>query len=140
MSGEQLGLPGMTQTYACRITFSENNSGGTWWLQQEHYDKLFAAGWHPGRTSYNGSVRGAHRIIVLDAIDEGVANTTAYNMAVLEWEKLTGENSDDPGCSCCGAPYQFYDWDTPILLIDWRGRNYEPGVEQATLLAMFEED
>jgi hypothetical protein len=135
MSAEQLGLPGITQTYACRITFSENNSGGCWWLKQEQYANLFKVWWKPGRECYDGTVRGASRIIVLDAIDEDVALAAASKLAIMEWEKATGENADEIGCTCCGPPYQFYDWDSPILLTQERS-----AYEMEDLHAMFEED
>lgn len=31
----------------------------------------------------------------------------SYEKAIAEWERITGENADDEGCPCCGAPHYF---------------------------------
>ena len=137
MSADQLGLPGITQTYAVRVVFNENNSGGSWWLREEQYQKLFDAGWKPGRWRYGDEGKGyggAVKIIVLDAVDAKLAERQAYDLAITEWEHLTGENHNEVGCTCCGPPYQFYDWDEPILLTQERA-----AYEMEDLHAMFEE-
>lgn len=138
MSAEQLGLPGITQTYAVRVEFSENNSGGGWWLNTEQYAKLFAAGWKGGCKRYGEEDEewgGAIRIIVLDAVDAKLAREQGFDLAVTEWEHVTGESVYTVGCTCCGPPYQFYAWDEPILLTQERS-----AYKMEDLHAMFEED
>ena len=76
------------------VEFSENNSGGSWWLDKEQYDALAAAGW---------KVEGRNAKKKFDSLEEGKS----------EWETVTGANPDEMGCECCGRPYQFWEnsWD-----------------------------
>jgi len=73
------------------VQFSENNSGGSWWLNEEQYQALRDGGW---------TVEDHRATKEFNTLEEGVE----------EWERLTGEDSDTLGCECCGRPYQFYDW------------------------------
>lgn len=78
------------------VEFSENNSGGSWWLSQSDYAALEEAGWEMGRRSYDGSIRGATR--------RGLSD----DAAIEEWARITGENPDATGCECCGEPFHFF--------------------------------
>ncbi len=78
------------------VDFSENNSGGSWWLGQDQYKALIEAGWEAGRTSYDGSIRGATR--------RGLSEEDA----IAEWERITGADANARGCDCCGQPFSFY--------------------------------
>jgi hypothetical protein len=72
------------------VHFSENNSGGSWWLDESQYNALAAAGWEVGDRSAKKK---------FNSLEEGEK----------EWEYLTGRNSNEGGCECCGRPYQFWD-------------------------------
>ena len=74
------------------VQFDENNSGGAWWLNEEQYEALVEAGWV--RSGYNKRTATKK----FDSLEEGIK----------EWEELTGENSNNVGCKCCGRPYQFW--------------------------------
>ena len=75
-----------------KIVFSENNSGGSWWLSPSDYIALENAGWE---VSYREATR------------EGLS----YEDAVDEWADITGSNPDTEGCPCCGKPFYFYEED-----------------------------
>lgn len=83
------------------IEFSENNSGGEWWLSADQYDKLKAAGWE-GEGVIPGDRYGGRRM---------VRRGLSRKMAIAEWEDVTGEDAYEVGCECCGAPYGFYEYD-----------------------------
>jgi hypothetical protein len=78
-----------------KVKFSENNSGGDWWLSKEQYEKLFKAGWKPGTTAYDDSIRSCSK------------DFETFSEAIEEWEELTGEDASAEGCDCCGPPYSF---------------------------------
>jgi hypothetical protein len=93
-----------------RYEFSENNSGGSWWLNREQYEALFAAGWKYEPSEYDiqqgydkeaflgGDAPYAWRnslFIESDSIED----------AVRSWEEATGENFFAGGCPCCGPPF-----------------------------------
>ena len=99
-----------------RITYDSNNSGGRWWLTDQQWKDLEAAGWTVHwykdedptrpfslRTSTDGRWLGALA---------GSASKDFQTMrdAIEEWERITGESSTDLGCySCCGPPHSFSD-------------------------------
>ena len=82
------------------IEFSENNSGGSFWLNEKHYSDLIAAGW-------------VGEGIVTDRYEgrrlrkEGVSR----RVALAEFQAITGEDPAEEGCECCGPPYIFYEYD-----------------------------
>lgn len=82
------------------IEFSENNSGGSFWLTQKNYDDLKAAGWEGEgiqKDRYGG--RELRR--------EGLS----MRMARAEFWDITGWDPDEEGCGCCGQPFNFYEYD-----------------------------
>jgi hypothetical protein len=82
------------------IEFSENNSGGSFWLSQKNYEDLMAAGWTgEGITSDYCGGRRLRR--------EGVS----MRMALAEFYDATGYDGDEEGCSCCGQPFYFAEYD-----------------------------
>ena len=86
---------------AFEVDYSENNSGGSWWLLRESYDALVAAGWTRGRTAYDGTPRGASKVFF------AVSEDAAREAAIAEWTAATGANADSSGCECCGRPHYF---------------------------------
>lgn len=89
-----------------KVEYSSNNSGGNWWLTDQNWLDLEKAGWEvawvKGEKHYHGEVRwlGA---LAKNATRKGLM----LGEAITEWEKVTGENSSDLGCSCCGVPHEF---------------------------------
>ena len=78
-----------------RISYRNNNSGGTYWLSADDYKKLEAKGWDRD---------GAHEVSKYFESD-GVS--TPMEIAMDEWEEITGKNSIARGCDCCGPPHVF---------------------------------
>ena len=97
-----------------KVEYDSNNSGGHWWLKDEHWLALEKAGWKvdwykdqneeffkPGK---DGRWLGA---LASAASREGLPLMDA----VREWETITGQCSTDAGCSCCGNPHTFTEYD-----------------------------
>ena len=92
--------------------FSENNSGGSWWLNRQQYDALMAAGFYYVPSEYDiehgydtdtktlGSADvpyGWRHGLQVKAVD--------IRDAVERWEAATGEDFFAEGCKCCGCPF-----------------------------------
>lgn len=89
------------------IEYSSNNSGGSWWLTEDDWLNLENAGWevdwvkdinyYKGQTTFLGST-------AMHARRYGLSE----EQAIAEFERVTDQNAEDPGCSCCGQPHLFY--------------------------------
>ena len=87
-----------------KVEFSENNSGGGWWLSRAQYEAMFAAGWHYETSDYD----------IEKGYDDGVPYGWRHNTvgefdtlrnAVEAFELATGEDFFAQGCPCCGVPF-----------------------------------
>jgi hypothetical protein len=93
--------------------FSENNSGGSWWLDRKQYDALFAAGWTYEPSEYDlksGYDKDGFLGDKGDDVPYGWRHGLRFEAnsiqeAVESWESATGENFFAGGCPCCGAPF-----------------------------------
>ena len=94
-------------------SFSENNSGGSWWLDRKQYDALIAAGWEYHATDYDIK-QGHDTKPFLGETDDTVPYGWRQSMskvfntlqeAVEDWKRATGEDFFAEGCNCCGAPF-----------------------------------
>ena len=100
------------------VTYSSNNSGGSWWLTDDDWHALAAAGW---KVKWVGEDKRWLGALAIDAVREGLT----LREAVEEWETITGQDASALGCTCCGPPHSFYDenGDTPPVVhesrIDW---------------------
>lgn len=83
------------------VTYSSNNSGGVWWLTDQNWKDLEAAGWHV-EWKEGGRWLGA---LATSATRKGLT----LNQAVEEFDRVTGCDSNDEGCPCCGQPHSFYE-------------------------------
>jgi hypothetical protein len=99
------------------VEYSSNNSGGSWRLKDEDWKKLEEAGWKVawkkddtdigGRPYKDGRWLGAlatRASLTVRAKSAGEAT----EIAVTEWERITGQDPDAEGCSCCGPPHYFH--------------------------------
>lgn len=95
-----------------KVDYDSNNSGGNWWLDDEDWDALEAAGWNVdwrkdkvgglGGADENGRWLGALATSASKDFD-------SMREAVEEWERITGQSASEPGCyTCCGQPHNFY--------------------------------
>lgn len=93
-----------------RVEYSSNNSGGRWWLTDQNWRDLEAAGWNVKwaanekggflKADKEGRWLGA---LAMEASRDGVSLGTA----IREWERVTRLNANALGCSCCGTPHNF---------------------------------
>jgi hypothetical protein len=122
------------------VEYDSNNSGGSWWLTDENWYALEKAGWRikwnrlATISDKDGNmVRGSDGLpLLVDPSDPrvndynrrtaterwlGALAMKAYRIgftlreAVKEWETITGLNSTDAGCPCCGQPHDFYEYE-----------------------------
>lgn len=81
-----------------KVRYSSNNSGGYWWLEDEDWKKLEAAGWEVEwkDDSWLGALA-------------GIAFFKCNNIkeALESFEKNANQDVSDEGCGCCGAPHSF---------------------------------
>lgn len=103
-----------------KVRYSSHPSGGSWWLSDEDWRALEAAGWEVGWcaedrdsnfTFRNGRFLGG---LATYAIRYGLS----LSQAVEEWERVTGKSSTDAGCPCCDQPHSFYYYDSEGNLLD----------------------
>ena len=85
-----------------KIKYESTNSGGKWWLSDDDWKKLEAAGWAVEWEKERGLKRGLRTLAKRASKDfETVGD------AIREFEKVTGQDASDEGCNCCGAPHSF---------------------------------
>jgi hypothetical protein len=91
------------------IEYSSNNSGGSWWLEDKDWEALDRAGWtvhwYADRENLffkdeDGRFLGALAMSAEKACDDP-------EVAIEEWERITGQSSLTEGCNCCGPPHSF---------------------------------
>lgn len=91
----QQTLPGVALV---KIEYYSNNSGGFDWLSDAQWAALRAAGWH---------VRGFDHDDATARPKYAVKAFVNEEAARAEFEALTGEDSWERGCPCCGMPHEF---------------------------------
>lgn len=93
-----------------RVEYSSNNSGGDWWLTDQNWRDLEAAGWKVDWVKDDPYFEGDERwlgALARSATREGLT----LDEAVQEWERVTGEWAAALGCECCGEPHNFTEYD-----------------------------
>lgn len=90
--------------------FSENNSGGSWWLNESQYQALFDAGWTYEPSDYD--IKNGHdkNPFCGGELPYGWRKNLTFEANSIEeaigsWETATGENFFAEGCNCCGSPF-----------------------------------
>lgn len=88
--------------------YTTNNSGGDWWLTDKNWLDLEAAGWTvewvKGKEHYQ---RWGATDRWLGALATEATVELPMHAAIAEWELITGMDSEDEGCECCGEPHFF---------------------------------
>ncbi len=92
------------------VEYRSNNSGGSWWLKDDDWEKLEQAGWQVdwysdpevdvGFGKKGDTFLGAKATTCRKRFSK-------MGEAIREWEDVTNEDSSDVGCSCCGCPHSF---------------------------------
>ena len=104
------------------IRYSSNNSGGNWWLTEQNWKDLEAAGWEVEwvKNKPEGLFRDRGSDRFLGALaTEAKRHGLSYKMAIAECEDVTGESHLDEGCSCCGEPHSFYEYNDDGKMTGW---------------------
>lgn len=83
-----------------RVTYSSNNSGGSWWLTDDDWRNLEAAGWDVQWKKDGERFLGA--LAMKASKDFGDPAD-----AIAEFERITGQDASAEGCNCCGSPHSF---------------------------------
>jgi hypothetical protein len=80
------------------LEYSSNNSGGSFWLSDEDWKNLEAAGWKVEwqKAHFLGTLA-TSASFECETPDEGIASFVA----------VTGQDPWAEGCNCCGAPHHF---------------------------------
>ncbi len=88
--------------------YTSNNSGGDWWLKDQDWFNLAAAGWNINWVAEDPSYqRWGAKDRWLGALATTATRDLPERMAIAEFEHITGQRADDEGCSCCGQPHYF---------------------------------
>jgi len=123
------------------VIYSSNNSGGRWWLTDEDWKALEAAGWivewckNPClmsddndkivEISYPDTFRAPkERWLGALATRAFKTNCNTIAEAVDEWENITKKDSTKMGCSCCGQPH-YFELYVDGSLVDGGPKNYD---------------
>jgi hypothetical protein len=89
------------------VTYESNNSGGSWWLRDEDWHKLAAAGWAVDwEKDKTGPLRKGERFLGALAM-RASKDFADPREAIAEFERITGQDASDEGCNCCGPPHSF---------------------------------
>jgi len=83
------------------ITYEANNSGGYWWIKDEHWKKLEDNGW---------TVRWMNKRFLGAIAMEAKKDFKNIDDALKDFEEITGLNPYEVGCPCCGEPHYFCDY------------------------------
>lgn len=109
-----------------RVIYNSNNSGGGWWVSEEGWKALEAAGWivhwkTSNKFMEDKDYRGHDLDTCLDKITEytedasylgakarsAAIEVTTLEDAIASFESATGCCASDEGCNCCGPPHEF---------------------------------
>lgn len=98
------------------ITYSSNNSGGSWWLSDEDWINLENAGWKVRWGWFNSdysdrkfnSYKEAEENRFLWALASEAEFNGTEEEAIASFEDITWQDADEEGCNCCGRPHSFY--------------------------------
>lgn len=110
------------------VQYSSNNSGGGWWLKDEHWHALEKAGWEVDW--YANNPEGWHDKETGRFLGALASYATRRDVglaqAIEEWEEITGQHAADAGCRCCGQPHNFTLYDADGRYIDYGPEVYYP--------------
>lgn len=105
------------------VEYSSNNSGGYWWLEDEDWKALEAAGWevewYADRPDVLTDQENPEGRFLGTLASRAKRYGVTLRHAVEEWEHITGESATDEGCPCCGAPHGFYYYSSSGRLLDY---------------------
>jgi len=89
----------------------EHNSGGSFWLDRDQYDRLIDSGqWHLDKDIVSKIEHGRFQLGDEKGVPYSwrralVGEFECEDAAVESFESLTGESYRADGCRCCGPPF-----------------------------------
>ena len=87
------------------VKLDQNNSGGYFWLDDSQFDALLADGWVPIEDGWRSRWgRNTQNLAIDIPVDDP---QHAVTIAKIEFARVTAEDPDDIGCTCCGPPFSF---------------------------------
>lgn len=93
------------------LEYDSNNSGGSWWLTDQNWKDLEAAGWNvkwvKDDTNYSSFVDPGSGRYMGALARKASLETDDPTAGVRSWEEVTGLDSTAEGCNCCGEPHSF---------------------------------
>lgn len=93
-----------------KVEYDSNNSGGHWWLSDDDWRSLEAAGWevrwHANRNEEWFTPDSDGRWLGALA-GSATKDFPSLGDAIREFERLTSKDASDEGCNCCGPPHSF---------------------------------
>ena len=95
------------------VKYDSNNSGGSWWLDDNDWVKLEQDGWLVLWKDWFGA-KAKSALLLCKSEEE----------AIERFEKITGQLAEEEGCSCCGQPHYFESLDN-INSVDYYFNNAE---------------
>jgi hypothetical protein len=112
------------------VCYYSNNSGGRDWLKDKDWDVLRKNGWELYGFNNTTYLPNGDRKVITGGFPKRVGEVTspkyAYKYfdsikeAMVEFEKLTGQDITDEGCNCCGAPHEFT-WGACVISCECNG-------------------
>ena len=98
------------------LEYSSNNSGGSFWLSDQDWKNLEAAGWKVDwkKERWLGTLA-KNATFECETPDDGIAS----------FVKVTGQDPWAEGCNCCGEPHNF-------SYTDAQGNTHYPSTSRAT--------
>lgn len=104
----RLAMLGGAMNEPIKVTYTSNNSGGSWWLTDQNWLDLEAAGWSVDWFRNQKEQYGYRDGRFLGALATKASRTgLELDDAISEWQRITGEDHYASGCPCCGAPHYF---------------------------------
>lgn len=92
-----------------KYEFHESNSGGYHRLSEKNYRDLHAAGWSARMYCFDAD---QDETDIDQMLFDGLSRPymskefPTIRAAVEEWEKITGQDFFEQGCTCCGPPFR----------------------------------
>jgi hypothetical protein len=90
------------------LRYSSNNSGGDWWLTDDDWRAMEAAGWKVDWYADSPIFAPDENGRWLEALaSKAEIQTDDPKKTIEEWAALVDEDPTDEGCNCCGQPHNF---------------------------------
>lgn len=85
-----------------KLIYTSNNSAGRWWLTHHDWTALERNGWKIRWLDPKYLGPPAHNAYI------NVKDEAESKELIKRFEEITGQQSNEIGCECCGRPHIFY--------------------------------